>query len=184
MASATTTGPASPSVRVITDVLDLDISLKGGNLVRADLPTYPHDKRPGSPPVRLLDTREATYNVDRSGLRALNTAGEPNHLASFTSPAGEYRLAPGASELRVPLIWTDGAGVTVTKTFVFRRGRYDIELAYQVDNRSDAEWSGASYVQLVRRIVEQKRSMFDVESYAYRGPAVFDGKSYREARYR
>ena len=38
----------------------------------------------------------------------------------------------GASELRVPLTWTDGAGVTVTKTFVLRRGRYDIELDYRV----------------------------------------------------
>jgi YidC/Oxa1 family membrane protein insertase len=103
-------GDASPSrVRVVTDVLDIDIDLRGGNLVRADLLTYPHDKQPGSPPVRLLDTREATYNTDRSGLRALNAASEPNHLAQFMSPAREYRLAPGASELRVPLIWTDGA---------------------------------------------------------------------------
>ena len=178
--------PAAPAetaasrVRVITDVLDVDISLSGGNLVRADLLAYPHDKQPSSPPVRLLDTRETTYNVDRSGLRALNAESEPNHLAKFTTPAQEFRLAPGASELRVPLIWTDGAGITVTKTFVFRRGRYDVELAYQVDNRSEAEWSGASYVQLVRHIVKQKRSMFDVESYAYRGPAVFDGRSYRK----
>ena len=172
---------ASPSrVRVVTDVLDIDIDLRGGNLVRADLLTYPHDKQPGSPPVRLLDTREATYNTDRSGLRALDAASEPNHLAQFTSPAREYRLAPGASELRVPLIWTDGAGITVAKTFVLRRGRYDIELGYQVDNRSAAEWSGASYVQLARHIVKQKRSMFDVESYAYRGPAVFDGSSYQK----
>jgi YidC/Oxa1 family membrane protein insertase len=168
-----------PRIRVVTDVLDIDISLQGGNLVRADLPAYPHDKRPGSPPVRLLDTREASYNVDRSGLRALNLESEPNHLASFTSPAREYRLTAGASELRVPLGWSDGAGITVTKTYVFRRGRYDIELSYQVDNRSAAEWSGASYVQLVRHIVKQKRSMFDVESYAFRGPAIYDGRKYR-----
>jgi YidC/Oxa1 family membrane protein insertase len=169
----------APRIHVLTDVLDIDISLQGGNLVRADLPAYPHDKRPGSPPVRLLDTHEASYNVDRSGLRALNAASEPNHLANFSSPASEYRLAPGASELRVPLVWTDGAGITVTKTYVFRRGRYDIELGYQVDNRSAAEWSGASYVQLVRHIVKQKRSMFDVESYAFRGPAIYDARKYR-----
>jgi YidC/Oxa1 family membrane protein insertase len=173
-------GATAPRVRVLTDVLDLDITLQGGNLVRADLLAYPHDKRPGSPPVRLLDVTEASYNVDRSGLRALNAASEPNHLATFTSPAGEYRLAPGASELRVPLIWTDGAGVTVAKTYVFRRGRYDIEIAYQVDNRGGSEWSGASYVQLARHIVKQKRSMFDVESYAYRGPAIYNGKSYKK----
>jgi len=181
-ADATASAPqpaAAPSVRVVTDVLDVDISLQGGNLVRADLPGYPHDKHAGSPPVRLLDTHESSYNVDRSGLRALNKAGEPNHLAMFTTSAREYRMAPGAAELRVPLIWTDGDGVTVTKTYVFRRGRYDIELGYQVDNRSPEEWSGASYVQLVRHIVKQKRSMFDVESYAFRGPAIYDGRKYR-----
>ena len=80
----------------------------------------------------------------------------------------------------MPLIWSDGAGVTVVKTFMLRPGRYDVAIEYQVDNRSDREWSGASYVQLVRHIVAQKRSMFDVESYAYRGPAIYTGKSYQK----
>ena len=35
----------APRVRVLTDVLDLDISLQGGDLVRADLVKYPRDKR-------------------------------------------------------------------------------------------------------------------------------------------
>jgi YidC/Oxa1 family membrane protein insertase len=183
-ADTTPTVPATtstaPRVRVVTDVFDLDISLQGGDLVRADLLAYPRDKRPGSPPVRLLGTEGTSFNVDRSGLRALNAASEPNHLATFTSPAAEYRLAPGASELRVPLTWTDGTGVTVVKTYVFQPGRYAIGIVYNVDNRSGSEWSGASYVQLARQIVKQKRSMFDVESYAYRGPAIYDGESYHK----
>jgi YidC/Oxa1 family membrane protein insertase len=167
------TAPAvasQPKIHVVTDVLDMDISLQGGELVRADLLKYPHDKHPGSPPVRLLDTQDSDYQVLRTGLRASNGRPEPTHLAVFTSEAAEYRLAPGAQELRVPLTWTDDAGVTVTKTFVFRPGSYAIELVYD----------GASYVQDARRIYSQKRSMFDVESYAYRGPAVYDGKSYRK----
>jgi YidC/Oxa1 family membrane protein insertase len=171
---------AQPRVRVVTDVLDLDISLQGGDLVRADLLQYPRDKRPGSPPVRLFGTVEPDYSVARSGLRVLNGGPEPTHLATFSSTAGEFRLAPGATELRVPLVWTDGQGVTVTKTYVFRPGQYAIEVIYEVDNRSDREWSAVSYVQLARHVYAQERSMFDVESYAYRGPAVFDGKSYRK----
>ncbi len=167
-------------MRVVTDVLDLDISLQGGDLVRADLLKYPRDKKPGSPPVRLFNTQEPDYHVARSGLRALNGRPEPTHLATFASAASEYRLAPGAQELRVPLTWTDGQGVTVTKTYVFQPGRYDVEVIYDVDNRSASEWSGASYVQLARHIYRQERSMFDVESYAYRGPAIYDGKSYHK----
>jgi YidC/Oxa1 family membrane protein insertase len=170
----------TPRIRVVTDVLDMDISLQGGDLLRADLLKYPQDKRPDSPPVRLLGTQEPDYHVVRSGLRVLNGRAEPTHLATFTSPATEYRLAPGATELRVPLTWTDGAGVTVTKTYVLEPGSYAIDVQYAVDNRSAEEWSGLSYVQLARHIYSPERSMFDVESYAYRGPAIYDGKSYRK----
>jgi YidC/Oxa1 family membrane protein insertase len=171
--------PNAPRVRVVTDVLDLDVSLQGGSLVRADLLKYPQDKRPGSAPVRLLNTEGQTFYVERSGLRVLHGAAEPTHLATYTSASSEYRLAPGAQELRVPLQWTDGTGVTVTKTFVFHPGRYAVDLVYDVDNRSQSEWSGASYVQIARHIYSRKRSMFDVESYSFRGPAVYDGSKYR-----
>ena len=170
----------APRLRVVTDVLDLDISLQGGDLLRADLPKYPRDKREGSPPVRLFDTQEPDYHVLRSGLRALNGKAEPTHLATYTSAASEYRLAPGAAELRVPLTWTDGQGVTVTKTYVFKPGRYDLQLIYDVDNRSEGPWSGTSYVQIARHVYSPERSMFDVESYAYRGPAIYDGRKYRK----
>jgi len=177
--AAPAAGPA-PRVHVVTDVLDIDISLQGGDLVRADLPKYPRDKKAGSAPVRLLGTQEPDFNVTRTGLRALNGRAEPTHLATYTSAADEYRLAPGAQELRVPITWTDGQGVTVTKTYVFKPGRYDIEVVYDVDNRSVEAWSGTSYVQLARHIYTPERSMFDVESYAYRGPAIYDGNKYRK----
>jgi YidC/Oxa1 family membrane protein insertase len=179
-AAAPATAAAVPRVHVVTDVLDLEISLQGGDLVRADLLKYPRDKHEGSPPVRLFDTDDATYHVARTGLRALNGAAEPTHLAMYASAANEYRMAPGAQELRVPITWTDGQGVTVTKTYVFKPGRYDIQVLYDVDNRSANPWSGTSYVQIARHIYSQKRSMFDVESYAYRGPAIYDGKSYKK----
>ena len=170
----------APKVRVVTDVLDLDISLQGGDLLRADLPRYPKDKKPGSPPVRLLSTDDATFGVVRSGLRAADGRAEPTHLATFTTPRNEYRLAQGDQELRVPLAWTDGQGLTVMKSYVFRPGRYDVDVVYDVQNASTAEWKAASYLQFVRHIYPQKRSMFDVESYAFRGPAIYNGEKYRK----
>jgi YidC/Oxa1 family membrane protein insertase len=170
----------APVVRVVTDVLDMDVSLQGGALVRADLLKYPQAKTKDSPPVRLLTTSDATYQVARSGLRSTSGGAEPTHLATFASAAQEYRLAPGAQELRVPLTWTDGQGLTVTKSFVFKPGRYDVEIVYDVHNASPKNWEAASYVQLARHVYSQERSMFDVESYAYRGPAIYDGKKYRK----
>jgi YidC/Oxa1 family membrane protein insertase len=173
-------GPPQAQIRVRTDVLDLAISLQGGTLVRADLPTYPRDRKKDSPPVRLLSTDDANYHVVRSGLRAAGGGAEPTHLATFSSPAQEYSLAAGQDELRVPLSWTNGQGVSVTKTFVLRRGSYAIGVEYAVQNASAAPWQAASYVQFARHIYSQKRSMFDVESYAYRGPAIYDGDKYRK----
>jgi YidC/Oxa1 family membrane protein insertase len=171
---------AAPSVRVVTDVIDMDISLQGGDLLRADLLQYPRDKKPGSPAVRLLSTDDATYGVVRSGLRAADGRAEPTHLALYTAPASEFRLAPGAQELRVPLTWTDGQGVTVTKTYVFKPGQYAVEVIYDVQNASGVDWNAASYVQFARHVYPQSRSMFDVESYAFRGPAVYDGEKYQK----
>jgi YidC/Oxa1 family membrane protein insertase len=179
-APAVAANPAAPRVRVLTDVLDMDISLQGGDLLRADIVQYPKDKKPGSPPVRLLTTDEATLAVVHSGLRAADGRAEPTHLATYTSPATEFRLTPGQDELRVPLTWTDGQGVTVMKTYVFRRGKYSIDVIYDVQNASTADWKGASYLQFVRHIYPQERSMFDVESYAFRGPAFYDGEKYRK----
>lgn len=180
-----TTTPAAaaataPNVRVVTDVLDLDVSLQGGNIVRADLITYPRDKKAGSAPVRLLTTDEATYSVARSGLRVGDGRAEPTHLALYATAATEYRLAPGAKELRVPLTWTDGQGITVMKTLVLRPGQYAIDVLYDVQNASATDWKATSYVQLARHVYSQKRSMFDVESYAFRGPAIYDGTKYRK----
>jgi YidC/Oxa1 family membrane protein insertase len=180
-AAAPAAQPASaPTIRVVTDVLDMDIGLQGGDLLRADLVQYPKDKKPGSPAVRLLTTEDATFSVVRSGLRAADGRAEPTHLVTYTSPQTEYRLAPGQTELRVPLTWTDGQGVTVTKTYVFEPGRYDIGVVYDVQNASPTDWQGASYLQFVRHMYAQERSMFDVESYAFRGPAIYDGKKYRK----
>ena len=164
-----------PSVRIVTDVLDVEVSLQGGTIVRADLLQYPQNKTKDSPSVRLLTTADGAFQVARSGLRAAGGRAEPTHLAMFTAAAQEYRLAPGAGELRVPLTWTDGQGLVVTKTYVLKRGSYAIDLTYDVTNGTAADWKAASYVQFERHVYAQKRSMFDVESYAYRGPAVFNG---------
>jgi YidC/Oxa1 family membrane protein insertase len=170
----------APRIHVVTDVLDVDLSLQGGDIVRADLLRYPRDKQHGSPPVRLLDTAETDYSVVRSGLRAAGGRSEPTHLVTYSASANEYRLAPGATELRVPLQWTDGQGLTVEKIFIFKPGRYNISIDYEVKNETGSEWQGASYVQFARHVYPRKRSMFDVESYSYRGPAVRMGNRPRK----
>jgi YidC/Oxa1 family membrane protein insertase len=176
--------PATESgtdIRVLTDVLDLRIGLQGGDLKRADLLSYPKDKHNPQDLVRLFNDDPAHPFVFRSGLTSGTPGAQPDHLATFEAPATEYRLADGADEIKVPLTWTDGQGLTVTKTYIFRRGQYAVALEYAIENRSAQEWRAAPYLQFLRQQAVVKRSMFDVESYAFMGPAIYapDGEKYR-----
>ncbi|HKU14533.1 MAG TPA: membrane protein insertase YidC [Steroidobacteraceae bacterium] len=164
-------------VRVVTDVLSIDISKRGGDLVRADLLKYAQVKNRPDLPVRLFSPQDPRY-VAQSGLRAANNGPEPNHLALYQSAANEYQLKAGEQQLVVPLTWSEG-GITVTKTYTFHPGSYRIDLKYDVVNTSGSDWKAASYVQLVRHYEHVERSYFKVETYAYRGPAISDGKGYR-----
>ncbi len=84
-----------------------------------------------------------------------------------TSSAGPGRAARAAH-------LDDGNGVTVTKTFVFRRSSSRIGLEYAIDNTSAAPWTAASYARISRIDPDVEQSMFKVESYAFRGPAIYD----------
>lgn len=180
-APAASEAPAAPIISVTTDVLSIDISARGGDLIRADLLKYPLVKNRPDVPVRLFNPADPLY-IARSGLRAADQRPEPTHQALFQSAAREYRLLAGESRLSVPLTWSDGQGLTVTKTYTFYPGSYRIELGYDVVNTSQEPWTAASYVQLVRHYQHVERSYFRVETYAYRGPAIYDGKSYRKLK--
>jgi len=167
---------SSPSIHVRTDVLDLQISLKGGELDQADLLAYPLHKDQPDVPVRLLNhDSEATLYVLQSGLVGKGDDA-PTHLATWTSPTSSYVLAPDAKELRVPLTWTDGHGLEVTKTFVFQRGDYAIALDYDIRNDGTTPRELATYAQILRHWEPAKRSYFDVETYSFKGPALYNGK--------
>jgi YidC/Oxa1 family membrane protein insertase len=177
-AAPTASDSEAPSMplHVSTDVLEIGINLKGGELAQADLKEYPLRKDTPNIPVRLLSYEPPpTLYLLQSGLTG--TAGEaaPTHLAVWKSEQKNFALAPGANELRVPLTWTDGAGLTVTKTFVFKRGQYAIGLDYDVKNASTAPRKLASYAQILRHWEHASRSYFDVETYSFKGPAVYDG---------
>jgi YidC/Oxa1 family membrane protein insertase len=183
-ASTAPTTEATPAaseahvIHVTTDVLSMDISTRGGDLTRADLLHYPVEKNRPDVKVRLFNPTPPLF-LAHSGLRAVDQSVEPTHTAMFESEATDYQLKPGATELVVPLTWTDGNGVTVLKTYTFKPGSYSIDLKYDVKNGSGSDWKAASYVQLVRHYEHVERSYFKVETYAYRGPAIFDGKGYR-----
>jgi YidC/Oxa1 family membrane protein insertase len=186
VAAAVVAEPAPTLIHVKTDVLDLTVSTRGGDLVRLDLPQYPLHKKNPEEKVRLFDgTSEATRYVHQGGLvtggAAVGKTG-PSHLAIFTAQSSNYTLADGENELRVPLTWTDGAGLTVMRTYVFKRGQYAVAVESEVQNASTAAVNIAPYSQILRRAAPVESSMFNPETYAYRGPAVYDGEKYSKLK--
>ena len=173
--------PGAGQVHVRTDVLDVEVSLAGGELERVDLPAYPAAKNTPDVPVRILNRDSAdSLFVLQSGLAGANGESAPTHQAIYTADTSELVLAPGQSELRLPLHWSDGHGVTVTKTLLFHRGEYQIGLDYQVHNAGSTPWSFAPYEQILRYNTPIERSYFRVDSYAFKGPAISDGTKFEK----
>jgi YidC/Oxa1 family membrane protein insertase len=174
---------ATKPIRVVTDVFDLDIDPVGGTVTRADLLTYAK-KKGEAERVRLMNTDPISRYLLQSGLTGPDaSSARPTHLTPLSSAQTEYKL-DGASELRVPLSWTDGSGVTVTKTFIFKPGEYRIDLQYDIDNQSAAAWQAAPYAQIQRTDPVGKRSFIttDTENLSFHGPAIRDGTKYRKLK--
>jgi YidC/Oxa1 family membrane protein insertase len=172
---------ASAPLRVTTDVLDVGINLKGGELDSANLLQYPLRKDTPDIKVKLLsDAPPPTLYLVQSGLTGAAGEAAPTHLSVWTSDQKSFVMAPGANELRVPMTWSDGQGLTVTKTFVFVRGQYAIGLYYDVKNSGSAPRKLASYAQILREWEHASRSYFNVESYSFKGPAIYDGTKFKD----
>ena len=165
----------APVITVSTDAFDIEISTVGGTLQGANLRNYPVAKDRPDELVRLLDTAGDTFGLIESGVRAVAGAPEATHLASFSAARPHYDLGD-ADELVVPLTWTDSSGVTIEKRYRFTRGSYRIDLQQVVINESESEWRGAEYIRIKRRSAPVERSMFDVDSYSFIGPIVYDGE--------
>jgi YidC/Oxa1 family membrane protein insertase len=173
--------PALPSIRIRTDVLALEVSTQGGEIREATLLKYPRQKDTPNELMRLLASDGPdSPSVFQWGLTAGGTGAEPNHKALYRAAASSYTLADGQNELVVPLTWSDGAGLTVTRTLRLKRGSYAIELDQHVANAGAAPWHGRAYSQLLRHWQKAERSMWNPETSSFRGPAIYDGRKYQK----
>jgi YidC/Oxa1 family membrane protein insertase len=168
------------AVTVTTDVLRVTINTGGGDIRKVALLKYPASLKHPQQPVDLLTPDPENRLVLQSGLRG---AGLPAHGAAYKAVADDYRLQPGQKTLRVPLTWREG-GVTVTKTYTFERGSYQVGLGYRIVNDGQAPVKGAPYTQLRRHYVPHARHFLDVSRYTYSGPAYFNGSEYKKLDYK
>ena len=135
---------------VTTDVLEVGIDLTGGTLVSAKLLNYPEKLKVPEVKVNLLTRSGPDLFIAQSGL--LSRQAAPNHTSTYRSGSMRYRLGQNADEIRVPLTWEDDSGIQVTKTFIFKRGKYVVTVRHTLTNDSGQTWTGSRYDQLQRSV--------------------------------
>lgn len=134
-------------IRVLTDRLDVTLDTRGGDVRQARLRNYKSELGVDTP-VQLMSDSGGKLFVAQAGLQA-GDAPAPTHHAQYTAERSEYRLAEGEDTVRVPLTWR-GDGVEVRKIYTFHRGRYVVDVTFEVRNGTDAPWIGRQYRQLQR----------------------------------
>ena len=145
-------------ITVKTDLLAVQIDTKGGDIVEAKL--LQHAETHGSDtPFLLLGEFEGREYISQSGLIGLNGPdASPEGRPVYTAQQKAYELS--GDELRVPLTFVDNKGVQYTKTYVFKAGKYDVGLEYNVNNGTENPIQVQLYTQ-VKRTVQAKGSMVD-----------------------
>ncbi|PYC29453.1 membrane protein insertase YidC [Aquipseudomonas alcaligenes] len=159
-------------IRVKTDVLDLAIDPKGGDIVQLTLPAYPRRQDRPDVPFQLFDNGgERTY-LAQSGLIGSNAPDKSSGRALWSSAQRSYELAEGQDQLVVELTYAE-AGVNYVKRFSFERGQYDLKVDYKIDNQSGQPWSGNFYAQLKRDNSADPSSTTATGTATYLGAALW-----------
>jgi YidC/Oxa1 family membrane protein insertase len=135
-------------VHVVTDVLNVEIGARGGDLLRVDLLRYPVSLRAQAQPVRLMNDRAPHFFIAQSGI--LSAVPSPSHRDLYTVDHSEYRLQDGRKELKVVLHWRGPSGTSVDKVYTFRRGSYLIEVSHVLHNDGSQPWPARVYGQFQR----------------------------------
>ncbi|SQI44483.1 Oxa1Ec [Leminorella richardii] len=124
-------------ITVKTDVLSLVINTRGGDIQEADLLAYP-DTLGSNKPFRLLESAPDFSYLALSGLVGRDGPDNPANGTRplFTTEQDVFELADGQDTLSVPMTYTDSRGVKYTKTFIFKRGNYAVDVDYTVNNEA------------------------------------------------
>jgi YidC/Oxa1 family membrane protein insertase len=158
-------------ITVRTDVLNVVIDTKGGDIIQVSLPKHKAALGSELPFVLMEQTADRTY-VSQSGLVGENgpDAGKEGR-PSYSVAASSFDMGD-QDTLNVDLTFTDANGVAITKRFSFSKGSYNVGVSYTVDNQSGQNWKGNLFGQIKRDRSEDPTTTTDMGMQSYLG-AVF-----------
>jgi YidC/Oxa1 family membrane protein insertase len=163
-------------ITVKTDVLELTINTRGGDVEQALLLTYPKELK-STEPFQLLETTPEFIYQAQSGLTGRDGPDNPANGARplYNVEKDTFVLADGQNELVIPMTYTDAAGNTFTKTFTLKRGEYAVNVGYSVQN------AGAKPLEL--STFGQLKQSINLPSHRDTGSSNFALHTFRGAAY-
>ncbi len=154
-------------ITVNTDVLNVVIDSKGGDVIQVSLPRYKAALGSELPFVLLEQTSNRTY-VAQSGLSGTN-GPDVKARPTYTVNQNEFDLGDQES-LNVDLKFTDEQGVEITKRYTFTKGSYEVGLEFIVNNTSSEQWEAKLFGQIKRDRSEDPTAQTDMGMQSYLGP--------------
>lgn len=164
-------------INVKTDVFNVSIDLKGGTVVRVELPKYPLSLEHQDVPFVLLENSNATTYVAQSGLLGKDGI-DSQGAVTFSANQSQYELEQGQQNLDVVLV-VENEKVKVEKIFGFSQGKYLIDVRYRIHNKSNTPWQGVFYAQLKRDGSDDPSAGMQMGMQSYLGAAL----TTKETRY-
>lgn len=160
-------------IHVKTDVLDIAIDPQGGDIAQLRLPLYPRRQDHPDVPFQLFDNgNERTY-LAQSGLTGVDGPdARPSGRPVFSTEKKTYELAPGQDQLVVDLKFSEN-GINYIKRFTLKRGLYDVQVSYLIDNESGKPWNGNLFAQLKRDASSDPSSSTATGTATYLGAALW-----------
>jgi len=150
----------SKRIKIVTDVLEVEIDTKGGDIRRVVLRDYSVTAKNPEEKLVLMTDESINYHVAQSGLVSINKGSAPSHNAIYRSEQNIYRLAEGKDAIEVPLYWESDNGVSVKKVLTFKRNNYVIDVNYTI-TAGQEKWSGSDYMQITRSLpVDENENAF------------------------
>lgn len=160
------------TILVTTDVLKINIDPNGGDIVRAELLQYPEKIDNPDKGVVLLDKSPKELYIAQSGLTGKDDIGPDSRRegrAFYTATAQQFSL--NGDELQVDLTWQHPKGLVFTKTYLFRKGDYLVDVNYHVQNPTNEVWEGNLYGQLRQKHLKKDSASF-LNVQMYQGAAM------------
>ncbi|MCS3432629.1 membrane protein insertase YidC [Klebsiella sp. BIGb0407] len=162
-------------ITVKTDVLELTINTRGGDVEQALLPTYPKTLN-STEPFQLLETTPQFVYQAQSGLTGRDGPDNPANGARplYNVAQDTFALADGQDELVVPMTFTDAAGNEFTKSFTLKRGQFAVNVGYNVKNTGEKPLELSTFGQLKQSVnlpAERDTGSSNFALHTFRGAA-------------